>query len=90
MQLTFGGPTDDIDSLVVFGECGKVFDLAIGAVGVNLPDANVVVTTSGSETALAIGFKVSRVDRSVLLVPIDNEGGGLHPDDRVLRRPRGI
>lgn len=70
----------------MLGEGGKVFDLAIGAVRLDFPDANVVVTTSSSQTTFAAGLKVSRVDGRVLLVPIDDEGGGLHLDDGMLRR----
>ena len=70
----------------MLGQGGEIFDLAIDAVRVDFPDANVVVTTRGSETTLAGGFKVSRVDWGVLLVPIDDERSGLHLDDSVLRR----
>lgn len=73
----------------MLGERREVVDLAIGAIGFDLPDANVVVTTSGRETALAAWFEVSRVDRSVLLVPIDDEGRGLHLVDMMLQRLRG-
>jgi hypothetical protein len=41
-----------------------------------------IITTSGSETSFSIWFKVSRVDRGVLVVPIDDEGRGFHRDDK--------
>lgn len=72
LQRTFGGPANHVDGLIVLGEGGEVFDLAIGAVRLDSPDADVVVTTSSSQTTLAAGLKVSRVDGGILLVPIDD------------------
>lgn len=71
-MFTFGGPADNIDGLVVFGEGGQVFDLSFGSFRVDSPDADVVVTTSSSKSAFSTGFEVNRVDRRVLLVPIDD------------------
>lgn len=85
-EFAFGRPADDIDGLIMLGEGREVFNLAIGAVRVDFPDANVVITTSSSETTLAAGLKVSRVDGGVLLVPIDDERRGLHPDEGMLRQ----
>ena len=71
-MVTFGGPTNNIDGLVVFGEGRQVFDLSLCSFRVDSPDANVVVTTSSSKPAFSTGFKVNRVYRRVLLVPIDD------------------
>lgn len=76
--FTLGGPSDNVDGLVVFGESGKVFDLPIGPITIKLPETNVVVTTSSCQTPFATGFEVSRVDRGVLVVPIDDQRSCFH------------
>lgn len=67
----------------MLGEGGEVLDFPLGAVGVDPPEADVVVTAGGGQTPLTTGFEVSRVDGGVLVVPIDDEGVCLH---RVLWR----
>lgn len=71
-KLTFGGPSNDIYGLVVLGEGCEVVDFTLEAVTINLPEADIVVTTGGSQTPLAAGLEVSRVDWGVLVVPIDD------------------
>ena len=71
-RLTLGGPSNDIDSLIVLGEGREVLDLALRAVAFDVPEAYIVVAASGGQTPLAAGLKVSRVDWGVLVVPIDD------------------
>lgn len=80
-MLTFGCPSDNIDSLSVFGQGRQVFNLPILAFTVNFPYANVVITASGSEPALAVRFEVSRINGGVLVVPVYNQWSGLHFGD---------
>lgn len=46
-----------------------------------------IVTTGGGQAALAVWLKVSRVDRGILVMPIDDERRGFHRDACVLGRP---
>lgn len=85
-MLTLGSPSDHVDRLVVLGERRQILNLAFGAVGFDLPDSHVVVTTSRGETALAVWLKVGRVNRGILIMPIDDERRGFHPDSVVLGR----
>ena len=62
----------------MLGEGREVFNLTVRAVRVDFPDANVVVTTSSGQAALAGGLEMGRVDRGVLVMPIDDERRGLH------------
>lgn len=86
-QFTFGGPSHNIDSLIVFGQGRQIFDFAFRAVGLNFPHPHMVVTTGRGQTALAVWLKVSRVDWGILVMPIDDERRGFHRDACVLGRP---
>lgn len=66
----------------MFGECREILDFSFLAIHLNFPYSHMIITTSGSETSFSIWFKVSRIDRSVLVVPIDDEGRGFHRDDK--------
>ena len=77
-RLTFWSPTNYIYSLVMLGQGRKIFDFSLRPIRLNLPNSNVVITTGSSKTTLATWLEVYRVDRSVLVVPIDDERRGLH------------
>jgi len=49
--------------------------------------SNIVVSTSGSKTSLAMSFKVGRVYRRVVVVPGYKKGGSLHLGSGVGSRP---
>lgn len=57
---------------------GQVFDPAVFSLTVDFPDADAVVSSSCGQSPLPVWLEVSRVDRGILLMPIDDEGGRLH------------
>lgn len=79
-MLTFWSPANYIDSLVMLGQGRKVFDFSLRPIGLDLPNSNVIITTGSSKTALPTWLEVCRVERGVLVVPIDDERRGLHRD----------
>lgn len=86
-QFTFGGPSHNVDSLIVFGQGRQIFDFAFRAVGLNFPHPHMVVTTGRGQAAFAVWLKVGRVDWGILVMPIDDERRGLHRVACVLGRP---
>lgn len=79
-MLTFWSPANYIDSLVMLGQGRKVVDFSLQPIGLDLPNSNVIITTGSSKTALPTGLEVCRVERGVLVVPIDDERRGFHRD----------
>lgn len=66
----------------MLGKGREILDFSFLAVHLDFPYSHMIITTSGSETSFPIWFKVSRVDRGVLVVPIDDEGRGFHRDGK--------
>lgn len=71
-------PSHHVDGLCVLHKGGEVGDLPLFAGALHAPEANIVIAAGGRQSALAMGFKVGRIYRCVLVVPGHQQRSGLH------------